>query len=366
MHQKCLSILGIRGLPAAHGGFETFAEYLSKHLVAKGWNVTVFCQEFGSLRIRKDVWEGIRRIRIQVPIRGSLGSVLFDLISTVIAARMGNQALVLGYNTALFGGILRLTGVRQVINMDGIEWKRDKWGALAKAWFYMNEIIAARLGNHLVADHPEIARHLSRHTPASKITVIAYGAERVCNADVALLKSYCLEPGGYSIVIARPEPENSVLEIVRAFSRVRREHKLVVLGNFDADNPYHARVKSAASAEVMFLGAIYDSSKVACLRMYSRFYFHGHRVGGTNPSLVEALGAGCAVVAHDNAFNHWVAKEAAVYFRDQEHLEQVLEEVLKDAERIRGMKTVSREVHEKDFTWGAILQRYEALLSVFK
>src|SRR5690606_11639665 len=123
----------------------------------------------------------------------------------------------------------RLKGQTNVINMDGIEWRRDKWGAIAKAWFWLNERAGCWIGNHLIADHPKIKEHLETRVSSDKISMIPYGVDEVLVADPGLLVPYGVDPHNFSVIIARPEPENSFLEMVRAFSCKRRGHKLVVL-----------------------------------------------------------------------------------------------------------------------------------------
>lgn len=360
---KSLLILGTRGVPAQHGGFETFAEKLSLFLVARGWQVTVYCQEDSGEKMWESTWEGVRRIHIPVATPGALGTIIFDLKATWHALSQRGLFLTLGYNTAVFNLLQRLKGQVNVINMDGIEWRRDKWGIVAKTWFWLNERIGCWTGNHLVADHPQIKAHLATRVRDSKITMIPYGGDEVLAADAALLERYGLEPGQFSVIIARPEPENSFLEMVRAFSRRPRQHKLVVLGNFQPDsNPYHRAVMQAASEEVLFPGAIYESPVVQALRHYARFYLHGHRVGGTNPSLVEALGAGCAVIAHDNHFNRWVAGEGAAYFSDEESCAGLFDRLLYDAAAQQAMARASEARFRESFTWPQVLVAYERLL----
>ena len=155
-----LRILGTRGVPAAHGGFETFAEQLALYLVRRGWRVIVYCQEDGTGPISEDTWQGIERVTIPVSQSGPKGTILFDWKSIRHAGQHRDLCLTLGYNTAVLCAWLRLKGVRNLFNMDGMEWRRAKWGKPAKTWFWMNEWAACWLGNHLVADHPEIARHL--------------------------------------------------------------------------------------------------------------------------------------------------------------------------------------------------------------
>lgn len=359
---KTLRILGTRGVPAAHGGFETFAEHLALYLVERGWRVIVYCQEDGGGPVFEDSWRGVERVRMPVDAPGPKGTILFDWKATRHAARHRDLCLTLGYNTAMFCALLRLKGVPNLINMDGIEWSRAKWGGVAKTWFWMNDWAGCWLGNHLVADHPEIKHHLATRVNANKVTTIAYGADPLQALPTDAVRGLGLEPGRYLTLVARPEPENSILEVVQGFSRAPRGVTLTVLGNYSPDNAYHRAVKEAASAEVKFVGAIYDKPTVQALRLHSMAYVHGHQVGGTNPSLVEALGAGNAVIAHDNRFNRWVAGPQAAYFAGADGFVDALESVLRDPVRLAVMQQASRSRFEACFTWNHILAQYEQLL----
>ncbi|MDD5363769.1 MAG: DUF1972 domain-containing protein [Gallionellaceae bacterium] len=362
MSAKNIRILGTRGVPAAHGGFETFAEHLAPYLVDRGWQVTVYCQEDGAGPVFEDEWRGVRRVRMPVATSGAAGTIVFDWKSTLHAAGESGLVLTLGYNTAVFCALYRLKGLKNVINMDGVEWRRQKWGALAKLWFWLNDWAGCWLGNHLVADHPVIKQHLATRVAEDKITMIPYGSDRVDDADAGLIAPYGLTPGGYAILIARAEPENSILEVVRAWSRKFRDCKLVVLGKYEAGHAYQCAVKEAASDEVLFPGAVYDKAVVQALRFHARFYVHGHTVGGTNPSLVEALGAGNAVLAHDNSYNRWVAGEGGVYFHGEDGCAALLEQLLVDADVLTGLQVAARARHAAEFTWNKVLGDYERLL----
>lgn len=362
MNNKTVRILGIRGVPATHGGFETFAENLAPYLVERGWRVIVYCQEDGTGPVAHDTWCGVERVRIPVPQPGPLGTIIFDWKSILHAAKTKDLCLTLGYNTALFCAVLKLRGIPNVINMDGIEWARAKWSRPAKAWFWLNERAGCWLGDHLIADHPEIKRHLATRVNDAKITTIAYGAPAILDAPTAPLESLGVSPGQYLSVIARPEPENSLLEIVEGFSSKRRGVSLLVLGNYSDTNPYHRQVKKAASDEVRFVGAIYDKCALSAIRFHSLAYVHGHQVGGTNPSLVEALGAGNAVLAHDNRFNRWVAGSGARHFHDSRSFSELLDVILNDAAGIANMQRESRKRFAEALTWAQILSQYESLL----
>ncbi len=362
---KILRILGTRGVPAAHGGFETFAEYLALYLVSRGWRVVVYCQEDGTGPEFEETWHGVERVRIPVEGDGPKATVVFDWKATIHAARHKDLCLTLGYNTAVFCAVLRLKDVPNLINMDGIEWARAKWGGVAKAWFWLNDWAGCWLGNHLVADHPQIKVHLSSRVKADKITMIPYGAEPIVDVALAPLTALGLEPGRFLTLIARAEPENSIIEAVAGFSARPRGVTLAVLGKYDEANAYHRAVKAAASGEVKFLGAIYDKTVLHALRGYSLAYIHGHQVGGTNPSLVEALGAGNAVIAHDNRFNRWVAGDGARFFVGAEGMDVALCEVLGDSVALEAMRAASRERFEAVFRWESVLGQYEDLLIRF-
>jgi glycosyltransferase involved in cell wall biosynthesis len=359
---KHIRILGIRGIPAAHGGFETFAEHLALFLRPRGWTVTVYCQQDGDGEITEDYWRDIHRVHIPVSQPGALGTIFFDWKATLHAARTKDLCLTLGYNTAVFCALLRMKGAPNLINMDGIEWKRGKWGSAARTWFWMNDWLGCWLGNHLIADHPQIQEHLETRVNGRKITMIPYGSDRVDDAPVEPLARLGLERGRYYTLIARPEPENSVLETVQGFSRRRRGMTLAVLGQYDPANPYHRAVMAAASDEVRFLGAIYDKEVLASLRFHCRAYVHGHTVGGTNPSLVEALGAGNAVIANDNRFNRWVAGEGAVYFGNADECARCFDDLGARDQLVASLSAGARKRHADAFEWNAVLTQYENLL----
>ena len=363
-HQdKTLLILGTRGVPANHGGFETFAEKFALFLVERGWKVGVYCQEdveTVTQPVRTDTWRGITRIFVQTARKGGLGALDFDWKCVRDALGRPGVCLVLGYNGAAFLPILRLAGRKVFTNMDGIEWKRPKWSLPVRAWFFANEWIAAWTSQRLVADHPAIAKHLATRRPRSATVVIPYGGDAVEDAPAAPLARYGVEPGRYLISIARIEPDNNILTLVRAFSAKRRGMKLMVLGKLEKDNAYHNEIRAAASDEVIFPGAIYNPDIVRALRFHARAYLHGHTVGGTNPSLVEALWAGNAVIAHDNAYNRWTAGEAAVTFKTLAGCEAQITRILTDDALVARLGAAARARAQAAFQWRDVLLAYES------
>lgn len=363
---KKIRILGTRGVPAQHGGFETFAEQLALYLVGRGWDTTVYCQVEGVDKIYEDQWGGIRRVNIGVNSNDAWNTVLFDARCVRHARREHGLLLTLGYNTAIFSLAYFGLGLPHVMNMDGIEWRRDKWTFLQKVWLYFNEWAGCWLADKLIADHPEIGHHLQSRVSAKKISVIPYGSDALYTEKkvVPSLKELCgKEINRYAMVVARPEPENSILEIVKAFSRRKRYCHLLVVGPYDVKrNSYHRLIQKEASSEVCFIGPIYDKKLLGSLRCSSVLYIHGHTVGGTNPSLVEALGAGNPVLAHDNIYNRWVAGKDAEYFCSIDQCDEKLNELLNSPKKLKSMSLGSIKRYKEKFTWTRVLKQYEELL----
>ena len=357
-------IMGTRGIPAAHGGFETFAEKLALFLVGRGWKVTVYCQN-PELKADtyEDDWNGIHRVHVAPGMKGPLGTGIYDAkCFWHLKDEDKGVVLTLGYNTAFFNILPKLWKFRQAINMDGIEWERGKWSWFYKKIFKINYKIAGRVANTLIADHPEIEKILLKDFDRKKIKIIPYGANVITSANADLLDYYKLTPKRYMIVIARPEPENNILMIVKTWSRKYRNMKLVVLGDYRTSEPYKRQVRKAASDEVIFPGAIYRPEVVNALRFNALAYIHGHSVGGTNPSLLEAMGAGNPIVAHDNKFNRWVANDAAIYFETEDQLDYLLANLPLNEKQLRQLSQNSWVRHNEAFQWESILDRYENIL----
>ena len=265
-------ILGTHGVPAAYGGFETAAENVGRYLRDHGWRVIVYCQVPGAGPTEIDDWQGLQRVRIREPRDNWLGTASFDLKSIRHAMRHrgpGEVWLTFGYNTGVFDIVPRLRAIPNVINMDGMEWTRARWGFAKQGILLANERIAGVVGDVLIADHPVIARYLKRHFGSRRVTTIAYGAHEVTSAPTEPAVELGLEPGRYAMVVCRPIPENSILEIVSAWSQRRRDRPLLVVGPYTDTDPYHREVFAAASREVIFPGAIFDTKRLSALRFHA-------------------------------------------------------------------------------------------------
>lgn len=364
-HQgKALRILGTRGIPGRHGGFESFAEDLAPFLAARGWDVTVYCQ-VDSGPTREDVWRNVRLVSVPVRRTGAAGTIEFDWKSTQHAALAGDPVLVLGYNTAIFGAAYRAKGTTYVLNMDGLEWKRRKYNLAERCWLWFNEQAGCRLATHLIADHPLIQNRYAAQLGPAGVSTVPYGSRVVSGAHAAALDSWHLLPNSYILVIARPEPENYILEIVRTYGRARRPFPMVVVGPYSRCRPYQREVLAAAGPDILFPGAVYDRELIDALRFHAMLYVHGHSVGGTNPSLVEALGAGSAILARDNGFNRWVCGDSAAYFQDEVDLACAFNRLVRvqgEHER-RVLRGRARIRHESTFGLERRLREYESVLA---
>lgn len=354
-----LAILGSRGIPALYGGFETFAEELSVRLVQRGMDVTVYCEagEGGA----NDTYRGVKLVHIPTPRLGPLTTIVYDLRCLWHARKAFDVVYMLGYGTSLFCFLPRLWGSKVWINMDGIEWARSKWNRLAKLWFKMMEAIAMWTPNQVIADAAGILRHLqSRHAHIPAAVVIPYGAPVIdTTPDTGLLDEWHLAPGKYGLVVCRLEPENSVKEIVEGYLQAGSRHPLIVVGSIEPATDYVKELVLLSSDRVRFIGPIYDKRKLQALRFYSRTYFHGHTVGGTNPSLLEALGCGNLVIAHDNVFNREVAGEAATYFHQEQDLADGIRAVESySLEQLNRMRTMARDRVKNGYCWDSIVDTY--------
>lgn len=356
-------ILGTHGVPANYGGFETAAEHIGLYLRDRGWRVIVYTQVDRPGPMVEDIWNGLERIVIPIEREGWHGTSEFDLKSIRHASGFRDLCLTFGYNTAVFNVLQWVKRIPNVINMDGIEWQRAKWGRFERTLFRINERIGLVVGTELIADHPVIEKYLATKVRPSKLVTITYGADAVASAPTEPVIARGLEPGGYLTLICRSVPENSILELVTAFSSRPRGHALAVLGNYTPEtDPYHRAVMDAASEEVLFLGSIYDPAELAAVRYHASGYLHGHTVGGTNPSLVEALAAGNAILAHDNPYNRWVAGDGAIFFSAAEDAADGISQILEDGALRERLGRASTARHAAEFTWEHIGSQYEELL----
>ncbi|MEM6782596.1 MAG: DUF1972 domain-containing protein [Bacteroidota bacterium] len=361
---RSLAILGTRGIPAHYGGFETFADELSTRLVQQGIEVTVFCESDAPQPPK--TYKGVRLEFVETPRLGSLTTVLYDIRCLWRARKRFDVVYMLGYGASAFCWIPRLFRREVWINMDGIEWAREKYNWVGKAYLRMMEGFAMRTPSRLVADAAAVKSNLAeRHRRMPPCDVIAYGAPALHHRpDPALLTEWNLAPKSYHIVVCRFEPENHVTEIIEGYSASDSPLPLVVLGDHTQSTEYVQRIRAVADQDprVRLIGTVYERDRLQALRYHSVAYLHGHSVGGTNPSLLEALGCGNVVVAHDNPFNREVSGDAALYFSEAAELPELLARIEEHPELQRRLSDLAVARIESRYTWDRIVGQYLALL----
>jgi glycosyltransferase involved in cell wall biosynthesis len=358
-----LAILGTKGIPARYGGFETFAEELATGLCARGFDVTVFC-ESGETPA-PDTFEGVRLRYEAAPPLGPLQTILFDM-NCLWAARKGYDVVyMLGYGAAPFCVIPRLWNTEVWINPDGLEWARAKWGFVARNYFRLMEWASLKAANRIIADAEAIAASLAdRHGKLPKCSVIPYGCDVIeTPPPLTPLAQWGLSPQSYHLVVSRLEPENHVLEILSAFQQSRSRKQLIVVGNHLARTRYVEQLRAIEDPRIRMVGTVYDSARLTSLRYHAFAYLHGHSVGGTNPSLLEAMGCGNLIFAHDNPFNRETLGSCGFYFADAPELAQRIDHAENKDSGLDRLREASRERARSKYHWDDITARYAALLS---
>jgi len=356
-----IGILGTRGIPNHYGGFEQFAEYLAVGLVERGHRVVVYNSH--SHPHQKPTFRGVELVHCHDPEDrlGTAGQFVYDFNCIRDARRRGfDLILQLGYTSNSVWGWLLPKKPVIVTNMDGLEWKRSKYSPKVR-WFLKHaEAWAVRTSDYLVADSVGIQQHL-RETYGKPSTYIPYGSHVFDNPDPAVLGEYGLSPYAYNMLIARLEPENSIDVILAGVRDSGVKVPFLVVGKHQTAYGNYLKEKYHACATIRFVGGIYDIEKLNNLRYYSNLYFHGHTVGGTNPSLLEAMGSQALVCAHDNVFNRAILGKDAIYFRTSSEVKEVIK-----MKRKKDALTVLLNNEKKIkyvYHWDRIVEQYEELLS---
>jgi glycosyltransferase involved in cell wall biosynthesis len=344
-----IAILGSRGIPARYGGFESFAEQLAVGLAKEGVEVTVFCESGAGAQ--PDEYRGVKLEYVRAPAFGPLTTILFDVRCLWRARRNHDVVYMLGYGASFMCFLPRLWGKEVWINMDGLEWTRSKWSFLGRSYLKMMEAFAMWTPNRLIADAEAIRTHLlARYRRVPQCSVIPYGAPIVdSDPGSSSLAAHGVEPGGYYLVVCRLEPENHVVEIVDGVMASGTDLPLLIVGNPIEGSSYADQLKQYGEcSRIRFVGAIYDQDELIALRFHARAYLHGHSVGGTNPSLLEAMACGNFIIAHDNPFNREVAGSSALYFADSTELAERVRALESNDERRReGGEEARRRVRRK-------------------
>lgn len=319
-----IAILGTRGIPNHYGGFEQYAELLSTYLVSKGHQVSVYNSHDHPYQAKE--YKGVQIIHQFDPEKkiGTIGQFFYDL-ACILDSRKRKFDIVyqLGYTSSAIFNFLLPKHSCIVTNMDGMEWKRSKYNKYVQRFLMYSEKIAVKHSDFLVADSLGIKEYLDNKYHKNAF-FSAYTAEIPKDFTASILDAFDLQPKQYNLLIARMEPENNIETILQAHTLNQYNFPLVVIGNIQNQFGQKMFERFKAYPHIKFLGPVYDKNKLDSIRHFAHIYFHGHSVGGTNPSLLEAMACQCNIMAHNNIFNKSVLGNEAWYFTNAPELNQLM------------------------------------------
>ncbi len=354
-----IAILGTRGIPNNYGGFEACAQHLANLLVDKGHAVSVYCAH--DHPYKENVWHNVELIHKYNPenIIGTAGQFVYDFICNIDTKKRNfDIVLHLGYTSDSVAYKFWASQSKHITNMDGMEWQRSKYSTFIKKFLKKAEALATKRSDVLVADSPAIKEYLDSNYK-SDVRYIAYGSEISESYNKSYLQDYNLIAFEYDLVVARLEPENNIEMMIQAKLISKDSYPLIIIGNANKFLQY-LKTKYVHNHEIIFLPAIYNSDKLNSIRHYSRYYLHGHSVGGTNPSLLEAMACECRILAHNNTFNSFVLDENSAFFSEADGLANLLEcpyrELVSDDVVLLNLNRV-----KQNYNWDFITSQYENL-----
>lgn len=321
-----IAIIGTRGIPNHYGGFEQFAEYLSVYLAQQNCEVYVYNSSDHPYQEKK--FKGVNIIHCNDPEKkmGTIGQFIYDLNCILDSQKRDLDIILqLGYTSSSIWSFFFPKKPLIITNMDGLEWKRSKYNFFVRQFLKFAERLAVKYSDFLISDSEGIKKYIDKKYKKNS-KYIAYGSKNVDDVDEAILTKYNVKKHEYHMLIARIEPENNIETILDGVAMSSSKITFLVIGDF-TKNYFGKRIKNKYKdlKNIVFLGSIYNNYELNTLRFYSDLYFHGHSVGGTNPSLLEAMGSNTLIIAHNNIFNKAVLKENAYYFYEAEDVSFYLE-----------------------------------------
>lgn len=324
-----IAILGTRGVPNYYGGFEQFAEFFSVYLVEKGHEVYVYNSH--NHPFQEKTFHGVNIIHKNDPEHklGTFGQFIYDY-NCILDSRKREFDIILqlGYTSNSVWYFLLPKKPIIITNMDGLEWKRTKYSKPVQQFLKFAERLAATSSDFLISDSIGIQTFLQKRY-LKESTYIAYGANAFTNPNAAILKEYNLEKETYNMIMARFEPENNLEMVLDGVAMNEDKTPILVIGKHNTKYGEYLKNKYKSHSNIRFLGGIYNLEHLNNLRYFSNLYFHGHSVGGTNPSLLEAMASRAFVIAHDNDFNKAILKENAHYFSNPMEVKNILNTIKK-------------------------------------
>lgn len=351
-----VALMGTRGIPAQHGGFETAVQFIGPGLVERGWDVTVYCRNPGQ---KLHSYEGTRLVNLPALRLKAAETLSHTALSTGHALTQHfDVAIVFNSGNAPFVRPLQWRGVPVAVHIDGLEAQRAKWEGLGAKYYNWAERSSVRHADAIIADARGIADHVKR-TYGRDSVYLPYGAP-LTDPPAPRLSELDLEEQQYHLTVARFEPENHVLEIVRGFRVSNAKLPLVVVGAASYSHEYAAAVQAAAHGDsrIRLLGSVWDQELLDQLYVGARSVLHGHSVGGTNPSLLRAMGASARITAYDCVFNREVTDGHARWFLDQPGVADAVEA---DEQHPDERGASARRRAETAYRWPEVIDGYERL-----
>lgn len=363
-----IAILGTKGIPNNYGGYEQFAEYISKKLVERGHSVTVYNPSFHAFHGTE--LNGVTIITKYSPESwmGGAANFIYDFLCLRDAlARDFDIIYEAGYHSVAIS--FKLLGIRKLIkpvivtNMDGLEYKRSKWSFLTRQLIRKLEKVAVKESHFMISDNLGIKEHYFYYFEKDSF-FIPYGADPVENFDPEHLRSHFLQKFGYCMLVARLEPENNIETVLDGYLMAALQKPFIVVGNHKTPYGNYLR-KKYKTDRIQFVGGIYNKNELDSMRHFSLAYFHGHSVGGTNPSLLEAMACESFIIAHENVFNKRVLYDSALYFKNKTDVKTILEEIISLREsKWASFKNKNTERIKTQYNWETIVTQHEDLFKV--
>lgn len=353
-----IAIVGTRGIPNHYGGFEQCAEYLALGLVKRGFEVIVYNSHNHPYQEKE--WNAVHIVHCYDPENklGTAGQFIYDL-NCILDVRKRNCDVILqlGYTSSSVWGWLLPKKVVVTTNMDGLEWKRTKYSKKVKKFLQFAESLGVKYSDHLISDSIGIQDYLKEKYKVAS-TYIAYGATFFENPEASVLNDYNLLPYQYDMLIARLEPENSIEIILDGVAKANCPRPFLVIGNHETTYGNYLKNKFSSCSQIQFIGGIYNMGILNNLRYHSNIYFHGHTVGGTNPSLLEAMASNSLICANDNSFNRYILGTDAIYFQDANEVANHLLDVVYDQEQCQSMLDENRKKITTIYDWELVTDQY--------
>lgn len=362
-----VAILGSRGYPSTYGGFETLVRRLAPFLADRGHAVTVYGRNPPAGQPRVGTIDGIRVVHPRGLDTKVASTLTFGFTAALHACRDRPDAiLVLNVANGFTLPLLRSRGIGTVVNVDGVEWERAKWGRVARYTFRAGARLSASTADLLVADSRHVAQ-IWRDRFAVDSTFVAYGADVIGGVGSDRVRALGLAPGTYALAVARLAPENNVELFVNAMERLSWRVPAVVVGSANYENPLTERLgRLHRLGHLTWLGHVSDQTLLTQLWANAGVYFHGHSVGGTNPALLQALGCGAPTLAISTNYNREVLEsEQQLLAADSDVIAREIALLVGDEDRRRELGTRGREIVASDYRWDEVCLAYEdALLEV--